>query len=255
MSDISETDADQKSKLEAATAALGDPVGISFHEETTKARRNLIVFSFIALFYEFSEAEISSVETFGLKFDEIRPEKLEMIYIILLVYAFINFLWKSADEFAAWRNRITGTRLSYSTGAKWGNAYCDYPDNPKHSSLSYWWIMNAQKIEDLPGCSKNIKSGSDELLERMQSINLSKSEEVKSLERQISAFQTMIARLEESVKSGIKVFGSARISVSLSRYECWCKALSWSTILRWVLLEYSFPIIMAVYAFIIMLAR
>ncbi len=58
---------------------------------------------------------------------------------IITVYYLIYFVTLTYEFFTGWRIRLTGSRLTYITGAKWTTEEGDYPDDPRQSNFYNWW--------------------------------------------------------------------------------------------------------------------
>ena len=57
-----------------------------FNENTLRVRRNLLIFSVIALFYKLSGATLTGKSSFlGLEFEHIDPEMIDLFLLVLLV--------------------------------------------------------------------------------------------------------------------------------------------------------------------------
>ncbi|MFN7754711.1 MAG: hypothetical protein ACK5O9_02560 [Holosporales bacterium] len=129
-------------KITAVQKILGEPVFIAFSDEVNRIRRNLLVITSIILTYKHSGTDITRFTLFGVDFEHLKPTFVDTCLFFLLLYAFIHFLWHSWDAVQEWRIRITGTkRLSHMT--TFGDAECDYPNDPRQSSLMQWWTRQA----------------------------------------------------------------------------------------------------------------
>ena len=66
-----------------------------FNENTLRVRRNLLIFSVIALFYKLSGATLTGKSSFlGLEFEHIDPEMIDLFLLVLLVITiFIFYGW------------------------------------------------------------------------------------------------------------------------------------------------------------------
>ena len=65
-----------------------------FNENTLRVRRNLLIFSVIALFYKLSGATLTGKSSFlGLEFEHIDPEMIDLFLLWIVLYRYIHFLW------------------------------------------------------------------------------------------------------------------------------------------------------------------
>ena len=65
-----------------------------FNENTLRVRRNLLIFSVIALFYKLSGATLTGKSSFlGLEFEHIDPEMIDLFLLWIVDYHLIHFLW------------------------------------------------------------------------------------------------------------------------------------------------------------------
>jgi hypothetical protein len=65
-----------------------------FNENTLRVRRNLLIFSVIALFYKLSGATLTGKSSFlGLEFEHIDPEMIDLFLLWIIIYHYIHFLW------------------------------------------------------------------------------------------------------------------------------------------------------------------
>ena len=65
-----------------------------FNENTLRVRRNLLIFSVIALFYKLSGATLTGKSSFlGLEFEHIDPEMIDLFLFWIIIYHYIHFLW------------------------------------------------------------------------------------------------------------------------------------------------------------------
>ncbi len=76
---------------------LGEPVFISFTDEVHRARRNLIILTFVTLAYKISGAKITSFAPLGIHFDNFQPDFVDTAFFIFTLYSFIHFFWLSLD--------------------------------------------------------------------------------------------------------------------------------------------------------------
>ena len=99
--------------------ALGEPVFPAFSDYVRKLRANLVFVSFISISLIFGDLEIDPTSSIlGLKFKNLSSDSLMYGLLILNGYMLVHFLWCSVDTFQEWSIRVTGTRLSFITTAR-----------------------------------------------------------------------------------------------------------------------------------------
>ena len=71
-----------------------------FNENTLRVRRNLLIFSVIALFYKLSGATLTGKSSFlGLEFEHTDPEMIDLFLFWIIFYHFIHFFWLAYENF------------------------------------------------------------------------------------------------------------------------------------------------------------
>ena len=72
-----------------------------FNENTLRVRRNLLIFSVIALFYKLSGATLTGKSSFlGLEFEHIDPEMIDLFLLWIVGYHLIHFIWLAHEHSA-----------------------------------------------------------------------------------------------------------------------------------------------------------
>jgi len=70
-----------------------------FNENTLRVRRNLLIFSVIALFYKLSGATLTGKSSFlGLEFEHIDPEMIDLFLLWIVGYHLIHFIWLASEH-------------------------------------------------------------------------------------------------------------------------------------------------------------
>lgn len=79
-----------------------------FSESTHSARRNLLIFAIIALFYRKSEAQLSGDLSFlGLGFKVAKVEMIDVFLFFIVLYHLIHFVWLAAEHWKKKRSKIS----------------------------------------------------------------------------------------------------------------------------------------------------
>ena len=206
-----------------------------------RTKRNLLIVSGVAIFAFLSKLQITSASFLGFKFSNPEVFWLDTAVLSVLGYLFVQFFWKGWDFLQLTRIRITGTRLSHQTAASFASKYGDYPSEPIQSSLYHWWASEAKQIGNLSEMAKTVHRLADELEEvarqpgniEMPNINhvISKSTEITNA---ITSFEKSLDKAREAIES-------ARIPVSLERFNRWFFRFESSQICRLLILDVGFP--------------
>ena len=70
-----------------------------FNENTLRVRRNLLIFSVIALFYKLSGATLTGKSSFlGLEFEHTDPEMIDLFLLWIVIYHYIHFFWLAYEH-------------------------------------------------------------------------------------------------------------------------------------------------------------
>lgn len=202
---------------------LKEPVFIQFTDETINIRRNLIIASFITLIYKLSDLTITAFTPLGIQINKnsLSNNHLDKILCCIVCYHFIHFFWQGYDTLKEYRIRATGTRLFHITTAEFADNRADYTNNLRQSSLLNWFlgllhtldynIKDIQKIRDE-------KENSGEINLKLQEIN-----------NNISELNTLLIEQDN-------------IDIRLKRFEKYFIRFSKSQMLRFLLIEFLFPI-------------
>jgi len=127
-----------------------------------RVRRNLLIFSFVVIFYKLSGASISEngVGFYGINFQHIDKKFISIGICFVVLYHLFHFLLIAIAHWKYLGIRTTKSDVKFLTGARITAEGEDHPSNPKDSSLYTWYveklpILNAefnrshQKIEEL----------------------------------------------------------------------------------------------------------
>lgn len=238
-------------ELERAKSFLGNPVLPSFTDEMLKVRRNLLILAFIAIAYKLSGAQIDTFNPIGINFGKVQPNFIDEGFFVLVAYAWIHFLWYSLDAYVEWRIRLTGT-WHYSRNSGFGNDYEDYVEDPRQSTLMNWWWRRATDLRDYRKTITETQELAPKLLEKISKTKLGTVAEVNELSGIAKAIQINLAHLGSHCANADKVLESARIPVSLERFEKWYFHFQYSQLARWLILEWGMPIVLGCIALVML---
>lgn len=253
MNDISEIEKNRK----AVAEALGNPIAASLDDEAKKVRRNLLAVSFICLFVSFLGVSISSDSAFfGVKLINLKPSHIKIALGSLTVYFLFHFIWQAWDSYGEWCIRLTGTRLAFTTGSTWGNESCDYPNDPKQSTLYNWWLDQLKQLQDHDDIGRYNKIKNDILELQSFIIENSVVSDVnarnyfdKELKLAFAPLLNKLNAMESNNNKMLEIIESSRISVSLKRFDNRYKLMLKSQNLRWIFIDVMLPISLGFIAF------
>jgi len=243
MSEISEIE----KKRKAVAEALGKPIAAGLDDEAKKVRRNLLAVSFICLCVSFLGVSISADSTFvGIKLINLKPSHIRIALGSLAAYFLFHFIWQAWESYGEWCLRLTGTRLAFTTGSTWGNEACDYPNDPKQSTLYNWWLNQSKIFQD-----SDDACGFSDIKKTIQELNSSITNNSVvgiNFDKELKlAFAQLIGKLnsiESNNKKMLEVIESHRISVSLKKFDERYKLMLESQNLRWLFVDVGLPIIL-----------
>jgi hypothetical protein len=70
-----------------------------FNENTLRVRRNLLIFSVIALFYKLSGATLTGKSSFlGLEFEHTDPKMIDLFLLCIVGYHLVHFIWLACEH-------------------------------------------------------------------------------------------------------------------------------------------------------------
>ena len=249
-----ETNNDEEAKkIAAVEKALGEPVFIGFDDKTTKIRTSLFLLSVVSIGYALGGLQIDENSSFlGLKFTGLNDELFRTGLLVTMVYLLVHFLWNSVDTFVEWMLRISGTRVAFTTGSFYGNKNCDYPKHPRQSTLYNWWKGQSGILDVVDTRWKSIQSqavktrqDTDKQQDKLDPLG---QKALIDLQRTLKALLEKadnIHLMQEELK---KLYGAERIEVSLQRFDSWFKLFLQSQNLRWITIEFSLPVGLALWA-------
>lgn len=241
--------------LDAVKKVLGNPVSGDLPENALKVRRNLLVFGVISIVISLGGVKLDPTSSvLGLKFVGVSENLITNAFLITNIYLLLHFIWYAFEGLAEWRLRLTGTRLTYLTGMRFGSEHADYPDDPRQSTLYNWWLNNANRIG-------SFKAIADDLLEKIniwedkvnyfqnENDNLNFSNAMNTLNEAKKA----VNKLKSQIESTEKTLIAQRIPCSLDRFDSWFKMFLKSQNARWLLIDILLPIIIGITATILLI--
>jgi len=234
---------------------LGEPIFIEFSDYIRKIRTNLLIVSFLSLGIQFFGIEINPDSTlFGLKFEGFNNDLVIKSLLIINIYVFIHFAACSIDSFKEWMVRITGTKVAHVTAGMMVSEEGDYPSDPRQSTLYNWWKGQAGRIGNFKEDLDSIEERLDEIATEIQNNVEGKisQQNLNNVTHPITNIKSTLHDLQNRIKVTNETFESTRIPVSLERFDQCYKSLLKTQNLRWLIIEFLFPLILGACAIVML---
>lgn len=171
--------------------------------------------------------------------------------VSLLSYFLVQFIWRGWDYVQFTRLCITGTKVAHVTTATIGSAHGDYPSSPIQSTLYNWWRDKARRIGNLSGMAEEVHQIARRLEEvanqpgNMNQANINHvMQAAAQINRHLATFSNRLGEVENAI-------ASARIPVSLERFDRWFWRFQLSQVCRVWLLDLVFPFVVGVIAIVL----
>ena len=200
-----------------------------FNENTLRVRRNLLIFSVIALFYKLSGATLTGKSSFlGLEFEHTDPEMIDLFLLCIVGYHLIHFMRLAYENFVHYNVRFwTAIKSKELLEEKYIN---DKIVKPK--MIGSRRILRASIKKNLEKTRKKIK----EFKSRIKNSEI-KNSEIIELEEELEIVSEMNKnnqlKIEEMFESFIKEAEEEFIKINKWRY---------------FLIETSFPLLIGIFA-------
>ncbi len=226
---------------------LEEPIFLGYSDSVKKTRNLLLILSVISLFLIFGELKINSSSTLlGLKFDGLNTNIIYIGLLVLISFSSINFIWSSIDSFQEWQVRQSGTKKfnkSYNDimYTDMDNSYLS-PNDPRNSTLYYWWSTQAKKSSDINISINDILKNNEEIF---KILNSGSDNEKNTYRFKFHDNFDKIDKIQKSFHILENAFNSEQIEQSLSKFDARFKTLLISQNLRWIILEFLIPIILS----------
>ena len=234
-----------KASIDAVQNILGNPVDASFCDNALKIRRNLLVCSVAVFLATLGKVTVDQeLSVFGLKFIGLTTELIRLGLVATTAYLLLHFTWFVFEALTEWRLRVTGTRLAFLTGAKWGGAEGDSPDDPRQSTLYSWWVTQAHEIGNLASVIKTLdelRKNADTTINSLNSAEGCRTE-LNALQQLLKKLDKSVFELSQKVDAARVAVQSNRIPVSLGRFDQWFSMFLRSQNLCWLLIEAILPL-------------
>ncbi len=247
--------ASNKSEVDPTVAkvqkVLGEPVLCEFSDKTWRIRTNLILVSVISLVVVLANLHIEAGSTvFGLKFAGLTDVVVRVSLFGITIYLLVHFLWGAFDNFLEWRLRISGTKVAFITAGTFTSEHGDYPRDARQSTLYNWWKSHAGSIGNLGAKIVEIEKSLNDWEQQLRGKYNSDADalNISSACHAIAETRNQVTELKNAVNDAVKTIDAQRIPVSLKRFDSWFELFLRSQNLRWFVVEFSFPVILALSA-------
>lgn len=236
-------------EIKKAQKALGEPLMPEFTDYMRRARTLLIVVSLISIGVVIGGLVIDpSSSVLGVKFQGLSDDLVRMGLLLANAYLLIHFVWGAFDSWLEWGARLTGTRVAFVTTGKFASEHCDYPSDPRQSTLYNWWKDNASKISSLTEPLETIEQKLAEWEKRVEEAILENDPNLRSVIESFRHIQTNINDVKVKIENVEKTLTSTRIPASLEHFDNRFKLMLRSQNIRWLLLELTFPFLLGGWA-------
>lgn len=205
----------------------------SLDANSQRIRRNLIVVSIIAYLFAIASngIDISASSFLGIKFYNLKVEYIQTLLVLSLIYFLVHFIWASFDHLKENKLRLTGIVIPMvHKGAFLGSTHDLHPntDQERNSTIFSWWWREKGK-----------KDGHEQLIAEIKG-NIKKGD-----------YEPALSRIQQDLDA--IQHRSSYIEEALVRFEKGFWSYQRSQLLRWVLLDFSMPVLMGLIAIIAVL--
>jgi hypothetical protein len=205
-----------------------------FNENTLRVRRNLLIFSVIALFYKLSGATLTGKSSFlGLEFEHINPEMIDLFLLCIVGYHLVHFMWLAFENFVHYYVRFWTAIKSKSKELLEEKYINDKIVKP--TMIGSWRILNASIKKNLEKTRKKTK----EIKSKIKNSDKSK---IKNSE--IIEFEEELEIVSEMIKNNQLEIEEMLESFKKEAEEQFIKINKW----RYFLIETSFPSLIGIFA-------
>lgn len=234
-----------ESEIKKAQKALGEPLMPEFADYMRRVRSLLIVVSLISIGVVIGGLAIDpSSSVLGVKFQGLSDELIRKGLLIANAYLLIHFVWGAFDSWLEWGARLTGTRVAFVTTGRVASEHCDYPSDPRQSTLYNWWKDNASKIASLTEPLENTEQKLADWEKRVEEEILKDNPNLVTVVQSFREIQTNINDVKKKIENVEKTLTATRIPASLERFDNRFKLMLRSQNIRWLVLELAFPLIL-----------
>ena len=200
--------------------------------------------SSVAILAYLSGVQTEATGFLGLKFNGLEQIWLQIALFSVVVYLFLQFVWQMWDYIQFSKLRITGTRVSHVTTARYGSEHGDYPDDPIQSTLYQWWSTQAEMIGNLSQVADELHRVAGQLEEAAQRPGNMEQPNINHVQLTGSQINKDAAKLGRQIEAASKAITAERIPISLKRFDAWFRRFRVSQVCRMVVLDMAIPVIL-----------
>jgi len=202
----------------------------SLDTNTLRIRRNLIATSIVAYIYAVASRGIdtSGSSFLGIKFSNLDASYIQLLLIVSLAYFLLHFIWAAIDHFKENKLRLTGIVIPMVTkSSAFGGDHDLHPntDQERQSSIFSWWWKEKGKVDEFKKILEAIEKNID---------NQKHEDVLNSINKNLEAINHKFSYIEESL---------ARFEKGFWHYQR-------SQLLRWLILDFSMPVILGLSAIV-----
>jgi hypothetical protein len=225
---------------------LGEPIACELSDRAWKTRTLLLSVEGIAAVIAFGHLRVDPNATaFGLSLRGLTDHEVRLWLCLVIAYLLVHFIWSSWETFAEWRLRLTGTRVAFVTTGQFASEHCDYPNDPRQSTLANWWRGQGGIIGDVGVAADQIsiklKAIEEDLRARFvtgdSAMNI-----VNNVCGPIETLRALVGQLRQSIDQNLASFEANRIPASLDRFDLWHRHFLQSQSLRWLAVDVLIPV-------------
>ena len=221
----------------------------NFDENTHRVRRNLLIFSVIALFYKLSGAKLNNESSFlGLQFKNVNPGWIDLFLLWIVIYHLIHFVWLAFEHYQ--HNIISLTRV----GQKDVKGSLGFGGEGKISlkddtwNLYLWWkkiYPASEEDSNKMNVLSNERENIDEIVKKIYSYINGESQVLNKdyIPNQVERIKSSLNEIDKWCKD----IGNT-ISKSLDKFNNSYKNYSLTNRWRWLVLETGIPVLMGLSA-------
>lgn len=210
-----------------------------FSENSHRVRRNLLIFSFIGIFYKLSGAKVSEkgISLYGLEFDKIDESFISIGLYCVIFYHLYHFSLIAIAHWQYLRIRVTKSNIKFLTGLFPSSDDADHPSDLKNSSLHNWYV------ENLPRLNSQFDDAHKKIEELLKIYEVEKIKQDAGTEE----IQKCFAYLN-SIEQTLKELLSRRLIKSLKNFDNSLRCYRGVDLTRWIMIEIALPVLMGIYA-------
>lgn len=230
---------------------LKEPQIEDFSDQTYKIRRNLIFAASFILVFEYFKIEIPEISFFGTKIKNLSGDDILSIALIFAAYFLAHFLWASFDHLIEWRMRLTGTSSKViHKRSSFGDGSLDYPTDPKHSTLLQWFSEQEPRLKNIGEANSSLLKEAQKFSEYLAEFQKGSGDlsTIRTLRNNVSSSTSQINAINNNLQNIYEIINSQRIRLSLERYENWQRFLFTAHNIRFIMVDFGFPVSLAIWA-------